>query len=217
MSERAVIIDYGAGNLTSVRLALEAVGMPCAVTHSPERVLSASRVVFPGVGAAGSAMRALSRLGLAGAIRTVIGKGVPFLGICLGTQVLLDRSEEDGGVDCLGVIPGAVLKFRPARRGVKIPQMGWNGVEFPRRHPVLKGIPGGSEFYFLHSYYPAPSSRSFVVGRTNYAGAAFASVLSRGSCIATQFHPERSGKLGLRLLENFCKWDGTVAAGRRPC
>jgi len=214
MKAETVIIDYGAGNLTSVKLALDSVGAPAAVTASAARVLKAGRIIFPGVGAAGSAMSTLRKLGLVDAIRTVIHRGTPFLGICVGTQILLDHSEEDGGVECLGIIPGSVKKFRPVDKSAKIPQMGWNRVEFTCRHPVLNGIGNNREFYFLHSYYPSPASADHIIGRTDFAGVVYASFLGKGSCIATQFHPERSGKFGIKLLSNFCAWDGKTA-GRK--
>jgi imidazole glycerol-phosphate synthase subunit HisH len=213
------IIDYRAGNLTSVKLGLEYIGVECEITDQPERILAAERVIFPGVGAAGAAMQTL-RGGLADTIKAVVAKGTPFMGICLGTQVIFEFSEEDGGVQCIGLVPGSVKRFaapsiRPTDRAYsgpavywKIPQMGWNAVEFARAHPVLEGIESGSEFYFVHSYYPAPSDQSYVVGRTEYAGARFASAIGRGNLFATQFHPERSGRIGLRLLENFSRWDG---------
>jgi len=217
------IIDYKAGNLTSVRLALEHIGVECQITDQPDRVLAAERVIFPGVGAAGAAMKNLRALGLIETIKSVVASGTPFLGICLGTQVIFEFSEEDGGTPCIGIVPGSVKRFaahstRPTDRtcsgpkvysGWKIPQMGWNAVEFTRPHPVLAGVASGSEFYFVHSYYPAPSDESYIVGRTEYAGVSFASAIGKDNLFATQFHPERSGRIGLRLLENFSKWDGT--------
>lgn len=202
------IIDYKAGNLTSVKLALETLGREAEVTSSPERILSAERVVFPGVGAAGAAMRALEALGLIQAVRAVVAGGKPLLGICLGTQIILERSEEDGGVDGIGILPGSVRRFAPSDPFDKVPQMGWNSVGWLRPHPLARGIENGSEFYFVHSYYPAPADASIRLGETSYAGVTFASVLARGNLVATQFHPEKSGKVGLQLLDNFCRWDG---------
>lgn len=204
------VIDYGAGNLTSVSLACETIGVSATITADPAVILKADHVVFPGVGAACSAMAVLNRLKLVAVVQDVAKSGTPFLGICLGTQIILDRSEEDGGVECVGLLPGQVKRFRPSGRYDKVPQMGWNSVELMRSHPILNGIESGSEFYFVHSYYPVPSDAALVVGRTQYADATFASVLGRGNVIATQFHPEKSGKVGLKLLENFFKWDGTV-------
>jgi len=203
------IVDYKAGNLTSVRLALEHLGIECEITQAPERILAADRVVFPGVGAAKAAMEHLEALGLGDVLRTVVRRGTPFLGICLGTQVIFEFSEEDGGTPCLGIIPGRVVRFRPAESVCKVPQMGWNTVRFAAAHPLFQGIEDESEFYFVHSYYPAPSNSEHSVGETAYAGVTFASVVGRANLLATQFHPERSGRIGLQLLKNFSAWDGT--------
>ena len=228
------IIDYKAGNLTSVRLALEAIGAPCEITSDPARVLTAERVIFPGVGAAAEAMKNLREMGLVGPIREVVAAGTPFLGICLGTQVIFEFSEEDGGTPCIGLVPGTVKRFMPSDPSCKIPQMGWNTVCFgasapkhsdsapglqgfgasaPKHnavgaHPLFEGVEDASEFYFVHSYYPAPSDAGYVVAETEYADARFASVVGKANLFATQFHPERSGRIGLRLLENFARWDG---------
>lgn len=203
------IIDYKAGNLTSVRLALEYLGAPCEITQQPETILAADRVIFPGVGAAGEAMKHLQALRLRETLQTVIARGTPFLGICLGTQVIFAFSEEDGGTPCLGLIPGAVRRFTPVDPRCKIPQMGWNTVEFVRPHPLFAGIEARSEFYFVHSYYPAPSDPGYIVGETSYADVRFASAVGQANLFATQFHPERSGRVGLKLLQNFSKWDGS--------
>jgi imidazole glycerol-phosphate synthase subunit HisH len=203
------IIDYRAGNLTSVRLALEYIGAGCEITSDPARILAAERVIFPGVGAAAEAMRNLRELKLIDPIRTVVGRGTPFLGICLGTQIIFEHSEEDGGTECVGLVPGTVKRFTPDDPMCKIPQMGWNAVELTRAHPLIEGIEDGSEFYFVHSYYCAPSDESYTLGETDYAGVRFASAVGKGNLFATQFHPERSGRIGLRLLDNFRRWDGT--------
>jgi len=202
------IIDYNAGNLTSVRLALEAIEAPCEITSDPARILAADRVIFPGVGAAAEAMRNLRERGLLDSLRDVVVAGKPFLGICLGTQVIFEFSEEDGGTPCIGIVPGAVKRFTPSDPMCKIPQMGWNAVDFRKPHPLLEGIENGSEFYFVHSYYCAPSDPAYIVGETDYADVIFASVVGKGNLFATQFHPERSGRIGLKLLENFSLWDG---------
>jgi len=200
------IIDYKAGNLTSVKLAFEALKIECEITDSPDRILSAERVVFPGVGAAGTAMKTLTSLKLVEVIRKIVERGTPFLGICLGTQIIFEKSEEDGGVAGIGLVPGTVRLFRPSNPLDKVPQMGWNSVRQVRQHPVFQGIEDNSEFYFVHSYYPATSDKSYVIGETEYAGATFASAVAKGSLIATQFHPEKSGRVGLKLLQNFCRW-----------
>lgn len=202
------IVDYRAGNLTSVRLAFEAIGAKAAPTSDPAAIRAAERIVFPGVGAAGSAMANLGELGLAPVLRERVAAGVPFLGICLGTQILFDRSEEDGGVPCLGLLRGEARRFAARSHADKIPHMGWNQARFERPHPLLAGIPDGADFYFVHSYYPAPADPADAVCTTEYAGMRFASMVGRGNLAATQFHPEKSGRAGLRLLENFARWDG---------
>ena len=202
------IVDYRAGNLTSVRLAFETIGAAAEVTSDPAAIRAADRILFPGVGAAGSAMRNLDELGLADVLRERIAAGVPFLGICLGTQILFERSGEDGGVDCLGLLRGEARRFVARTRADKIPEMGWNQARFERPHPLLEGIPDGADFYFVHSYYPAPADPADAVCTTEYAGTRFASMVGRGNLAATQFHPEKSGRAGLRLLSNFLRWDG---------
>ncbi|NQU40680.1 MAG: imidazole glycerol phosphate synthase subunit HisH [Lentisphaerae bacterium] len=202
------IIDYKAGNLTSVRLACESLGLEAHITSDSAEILSAERVIFPGVGAAGAAMGHLNELGLAAVIRTVVANGTPFLGICLGTQIILGHSEEDGGVDTVGLVEGAVRLFRPTDPLVKVPQIGWNTVKQTKGHPIFAGIEDESEFYFVHSYHPEPSVTSCILGETEYAGVTFASVLGRDNLVATQFHPEKSGRIGLRLLQNFAEWNG---------
>ena len=202
------IVDYKAGNLTSVRLAFEALGVQVEITDRPDHLRQASRVVFPGVGAAGSAMDTLRALDLIDALRERVDAGVPFLGICIGMQLLFEHSEENGGCDCLGLLPGRVRRFAPRDPACKIPQMGWNAVAFAMAHPLLDGIEDGSEFYFVHSYYPDPADPSLRLGETDYGDVRFASAVARGNLAATQFHPERSGRIGLKLLENFSRWDG---------
>jgi len=205
------IVDYKAGNLTSVRLAFDAIAIEAVPTADPAVLARADRIVFPGVGAAASAMANLRATGLIDTLRARIAAGVPFLGICLGTQILLDRSEEDGGVDALGVLPGTVRKFTPSDPACKIPHMGWNQVRAARPHPLLEGVPDGSDFYFVHSYYPDPADRGDVIGTTDYAGIVFASMVGRGNVAATQFHVEKSGKTGLHVLRNFARWDGAAS------
>ncbi len=201
------IVDYKAGNLTSVQLAFRALGCDAEVTSDPQVILAAGRVVFPGVGAAGSAMQNLSDLHLVPVLKEVASRGTPFFGICLGTQILFDFSEEDGGTPTLGLLPGRVPRFQPTDRWDKVPQMGWNQVNIARPHPLLNGIEDGSEFYFVHSYYPAPADPALVIGTTDYAGITFASMVGRNNVAATQFHPEKSGRIGLRLLANFIHWN----------
>lgn len=202
------IVDYKAGNLTSVRLALESLGRKAQVTNSPQVILSADHVIFPGVGSAGAAMRNIKTLQLENVLAEVVRSGTPFLGICLGTQIIFDSSEEDGGTTGLALLAGTVKKFKPADPADKVPQIGWNAVSFRKQHPILEGIEKDSEFYFVHSYYPCPGHENEIVGETEYAGARFASVVGKTNLVATQFHPEKSGRIGLRLLDNFAKWTG---------
>ena len=208
------IVDYRAGNLTSVARALQHLNVPCVVTDRAEDLRRAERVIFPGVGAAGEAMRNLRGTGLAGCIREVFDSGKPLLGICLGTQVIFEYSEEDNRTECLGIIPGGVRRFPAGMREggdpLKIPHMGWNRVSFRGAHPVFAGLPENAEFYFVHSYYPAPSNGADVTGETEY-GIRFASAVARKNLVAVQFHPEKSGRFGLRILENFSRWDGSHA------
>jgi glutamine amidotransferase len=194
------IVDYGAGNLRSVAKAVEKLGYSPEVTGDPQKVLNAKAVILPGVGASDSAMTALEERGLVEPLRAVIRDGVPFFGVCLGLQLLLESSEE-GSIPCLSVVPGRVKRFP---NSVKTPHMGWNEVNFERDHPVLEGVESGSYFYFVHSYYAAPEDSSLVLGTTDYASP-FCSVIARDNLVATQFHPEKSGALGLRLYENFLR------------
>jgi glutamine amidotransferase len=202
------IVDYQAGNLTSVRLALESVGARATVTGDPDALLRAERIVFPGVGAAGTAMAALRERGLDQALRTAAGRGTPLLCVCVGMQLLFESSEEDGGTAGLGILPGRVRRFAPADPRVKIPHMGWNALRFARPHPLLAGLEDGSELYFVHSYYCAPASPQLDVARTDYAGVEFTSVAARANLFATQCHPERSGRLGQSIYARFLEWDG---------
>jgi len=201
------IVDYKAGNLTSVKRALDYLGVPSRITADAELIAKGERIVFPGVGAAGSGVAALVADGIDQAIKDAFAQGTPILGICLGTQIILSHSDEDGGVDCLGLIPGDVVRFELTDPSLKIPHMGWNAVSVTRPHPVLSHIRPGDEFYFVHAYYPKPASNDYVVATTEYE-TVFASVMSRDNLIATQFHPEKSGPVGLKLLENFSRWEG---------
>ena len=203
------IIDYRAGNLTSVQLAFESLQVEAKITRDTSTILGADRVVFPGDGAAKSAMEHLDRFGLLPTIQEVVTRGIPFLGICLGTQIILDYSEEDNGIPCIGLIPGRVKRFSPSDRREKVPQMGWNTVNFRMDHPLFLGIESESEFYFIHSYFPVPEKIEHIFAETEYANVKFASVIGHHNILATQFHPERSGRIGLRLLNNFSQWDGT--------
>ncbi len=204
MNGMTSIIDYRAGNLRSVRRALLHLGVPCRITNKPLEIFSSERVIFPGVGAAGKAMETIQSLGLDEVIREVVENGTPFLGICLGAQIILEKSEE-GDTDCLNIIPGRVRRFSGSN--LKIPHMGWNTLEMKKRHPILDGIDEKAQFYFVHSYYAEPASDDHVIATTEY-GIQFASIVGRGNVVATQFHLEKSGRQGLSILENFSKWDG---------
>jgi imidazole glycerol-phosphate synthase subunit HisH len=201
------IIDYGAGNLTSVRLALDTIAVEATITSDPAVIMKAERIIFPGVGAAGAAMQSLRRLGLEQPLQQVTASGTPFLGICLGTQIIFEHSAEDGGVDCLGLLKGRVVRFQPQNHWDKVPQMGWNAVKFTRPHPLTAGIEDNTEFYFVHSYYPQPADINQIIGQTTYAGNAIAAVSGNANIVATQFHPEKSGRAGLQMLHNFINWN----------
>jgi glutamine amidotransferase len=193
------VIDYGAGNLRSVTNALIKLGCHPKVTHEPEDVVKATAVIFPGVGAAADVMQSLREAGMDEAIKEAINENQPFFAICVGMQVMLSATEEGGWNECLGIIPGTVRRL-PA--GLKVPHIGWNQVRQVSAHPIFKGIPDGSNFYFVHSYYAEPEDASVVTGTTEY-GVNLCSVLIKDNLIATQFHPEKSGALGLRMYTNF--------------
>ncbi|MEJ2091920.1 MAG: imidazole glycerol phosphate synthase subunit HisH [Syntrophobacterales bacterium] len=203
-----VVIDYQAGNITSVVRSLRALGVDSTVTEGPEKVLQARRVIFPGVGAAGEAMATLKRRGLDQALQEVFSRNIPILGICLGAQIVLDYSEEND-TPCLGLIPGRTRAL-PRGPGLKIPHMGWNRVDFRGSHPVFAGLPATAEYYFVHSFFPEPREAAMVLGITEH-GVAFPSALGSQNLVATQFHPEKSGRYGLKILENFLAWDGRYA------
>lgn len=198
------IVDYDMGNLRSVQKAFEAVGHPATVTRSPKAIADASHVVLPGVGAFGDCMRNLETYGLVEPILKAIESGKPFLGICLGFQLLFDESEEFGTHRGLGVIPGKVVRFpsngSPAR--LKVPHMGWNAISIGKRSSVLEGVPDGAFMYFVHSYYVVPEDRAVACTMTEY-GTSFVSSIARDNIYACQFHPEKSQAGGLRIIKNF--------------
>ena len=212
---KLVVIDYDSGNLRSVSRALESQGVTPLVTGDAAEFDGADAVVLPGVGSGPAAMDALNQRGLVGPIRQYIAPGRPFLGICLGLQLLMDRTEE-GDKPCLGVVPGNAKLLPP---GLKVPHMGWNNVRFAnhptRQHPVLAGIPQDSYFYFVHSYYAAPEDPAGVSGTTEY-GIPFCSVYAKDNLVATQFHPEKSGPAGLQLYKNFFNMASRGLASRQP-
>jgi glutamine amidotransferase len=202
------IIDYGAGNIRSVQRACAEVGVQAVITSEPQIIAKASQLIFPGVGAAPSAMKYLEKMGLDTAILKAFNAGVPILGICLGAQAVLESSEE-GPVKCLGLIPGKTVRFKLKDKSLKIPHMGWNDIKIVRPHPLLKGLKAGDEFYFVHSYYPRPAESKNIYAVADY-GSDFCCALGYKNLFATQFHPEKSGRLGLELLARFARWDGGI-------
>jgi glutamine amidotransferase len=202
------IIDYNAGNLTSVKRALDHLNVESTISSDPAVLRSAERLIFPGVGHAAAAMTMLRERGLDIVLREAFAAGMPVLGICLGAQIIVSRSEE-GDTPCLGIIDGTVPRFKLADPSLKIPHMGWDTVRLIRRHPVLRDVKPGDEFYFVHSYYPLPSDRRAVIGVGDY-GIEFPAIIGRDNLIALQFHPEKSGGAGLGILKNFSTWDGAA-------
>ncbi len=195
------IIDYGAGNIQSVKNALEALGESAIITCDRHQILNADRVILPGVGAFGAAMTQINRRGLADTIRDAVQSGIPFLGICLGLQVLFDSSEESPGVPGLSLLPGAIVKI-PDGPGVKIPHIGWNSLAFLKDCPLFSGIKNGEYVYFVHSFYLRAAQRADVAATADY-GVTMDVAVSRDNLFATQFHPEKSGAAGLKMLRNF--------------
>ncbi len=202
------VVDYGAGNLHSVSRALKRVGASFVVTDDPSTVAAASAVILPGVGAAADTMRGLRNVRVDDPVVAAIARGVPYLGICMGLQVLFDRSEEDDDTPCLGVIPGDVVRF-PV--GLEIPHMGWNQVRQVEDSPLFADVPQDSNFYFVHSYYARPANAARTSGTTDY-GLEFTSVVRSDHLYATQFHPEKSGLVGLRIYANFIRLAGQTPA-----
>jgi len=203
------IVDYNAGNLRSVKRACDAVGIDSVFTQDPDEVARAERVIFPGVGHAKAAMETLRSTGLVEALDAARSAGAPILGICVGAQLTLDSSEE-GHMAALGWLPGRTRRFSLSDASLKVPHMGWNAVEVVRPHPLLEGMQPGDEFYFVHSYYLEPADEAHVYATANYGGP-FCCALGRDNVFATQFHPEKSGRLGLSMLERFARWEG------QPC
>lgn len=205
--ERFIIVDYHAGNLASVLNAFGHLGISVKASSDPSEIAEADRLVFPGVGAARAAMETLETSGIGKAIFQVVERKCPVLGICIGCQIVLRSSEENGGVECLGLIDGKAVRFRE-ESGIKIPQMGWNQVHFLKRHPIFEGVPDGSDFYFVHSYHPDEIAAENSLARTTFGSQNFVSAICRENLVATQFHLEKSGDVGLRVLENFSAWSG---------
>lgn len=196
------IIDYDAGNLKSVEKALLFLGQDCVVTRDAQQILQADKVILPGVGAFGDAMDKLHRFGLVEVIKKVTSQGTPFLGICLGLQLLFRSSEESPGVEGLGVLDGEIVAI-PPKENFKIPHMGWNSIQFKERARLFAGIPQDSYVYFVHSYYLRAADEADVAAVTDYIVPIHASV-EHGNIFACQFHPEKSGDIGLQILKNFC-------------
>ncbi len=198
------LIDYQAGNLTSVKRALDALGIPSQISAEAEVVRGAERIIFPGVGHAGTAMEVLRARGLDSALREAYARGTPILGICLGSQVILSHCEE-GNTPGLNLLRGECLRFRFQDASLKIPHMGWNAVTSVQPHPILDHLRPGDEFYFVHSYYPQPADPGCVYATCEY-GTTFPAAVGSRNLFAVQFHAEKSGPLGLQLLENFARW-----------
>ena len=204
MKPSIAIIDYDAGNIRSVQKALEECGASARITADSDDIIAADGVVFPGQGACDASMRSIRERGLFDVIRQSIDSGKPFLGVCLGLQLLLESSEE-GDEPCLAILKGSTKRLPPEKTeqaGLKIPHMGWNSVSLSVDHPVFKGIPDESYFYFVHSYYADPEDKNIVAGVTNY-GIDFCSAVAWDNVAAVQFHPEKSGAVGLSLYRNF--------------
>ena len=197
------IIDYDAGNIKSVEKAIQFLGEEAKVTRDREEILSADGVILPGVGAFGDAMGKLRDYGLIDVIHECVRREIPFLGICLGLQLLFERSEESPGVEGLGVLEGEILRL-PAESGLKIPHIGWNDLKFPRKGKLFEGVPENSYVYFVHSYYLKAKDPAIVTATTEYGALVHASV-EKGNVFACQYHPEKSSGVGLKMLENFIK------------
>ena len=195
------IIDYDAGNIKSVEKALQSLGEEVIITRDEDVLLSAEKVVLPGVGAFGDAMERLNEYGLISVIQKIVKKKTPFLGICLGLQLLFDSSEEAPGVKGLGILPGKIVRF-PSDYGLKIPQIGWNSLSQPNKGRLFKGIDDGEFVYFVHSYHLVTKNKDYKKIMTNY-GYDFCSAIEYKNIFATQFHPEKSGEVGMKILKNF--------------
>lgn len=195
------IIDYDAGNIKSVEKACISLGEEIAVTRDPERILQADGVILPGVGAFGDAMEKLHSYGLVDVIKQVVAKNTPFLGICLGLQLMFESSEETPGVEGLGILSGKIVRI-PDGEGIKVPHIGWNSLTYPNQGRLYRGIPENSYVYFVHSYYLQAEEPEIVKAATEYGTYIHASV-EKGNVFACQFHPEKSSSVGLKILQNF--------------
>lgn len=195
------IIDYDAGNIRSVEKAVQFLGEEAAITRDSEQILNSSHVILPGVGAFGDAMEKIRQYGLEETIHQVVKKGIPFLGICLGQQIMFEKSEEAPGVKGLGLLEGEIVKI-PKKDGLKIPHMGWNNLSIKKGAKLFEGVPDDSYVYFVHSYYLKASDPDIVAASTEYSESIHASV-EKGNVFACQFHPEKSSTVGLQILKNF--------------
>ncbi len=200
------IIDYGMGNLGSVANALDYLGLEAEIVDNPRQLGVHDHLILPGVGSFGIAMRCLNNLGWTDALRQKVSEGVPFLGICLGMQLIFDIGEENGTMAGLGLIPGRVLPLSSAP-SYCIPHMGWNGLSHTRRHPLFQGVKEHVDFYFVHSYQCVPTLQEDVLAWCDYGGE-FVAAVGKNNVVGVQFHPEKSQDMGLKILENFAKWDG---------
>ncbi len=201
-----LIVDYKAGNLTSVKRALDYLDIPCQIVSAGEELCGAERIIFPGVGHATAAMEVLKERGFDIALREAFDRGIPILGICLGAQIVLSHSEE-GDTSCLDLIVGDCPLFRLTNKSLKIPHMGWNEIVVTQPHYILEDVKKGDEFYFVHSYYPRPSDASHVFAACEYE-TTFPAAIGHKNLFAIQFHPEKSGRVGLAMLRNFSRWNG---------
>jgi glutamine amidotransferase len=198
------IVDYKAGNLTSVKRGLDHLGLENQISADPQVVRKAERVIFPGVGQAGAAMRVLQERGLDAALKETFQRGTPILGICIGCQIILTHSEE-ADTPGLDLLPGACLRFKLSDPSLKIPHMGWNAVSVTQPHPILAHLRPGDEFYFVHSYYPQPADPTNIYADCDYGGS-FPAAIGLDNLFAVQFHTEKSGPVGLKVLQNFADW-----------
>jgi imidazole glycerol-phosphate synthase subunit HisH len=209
------IVDYNAGNPTSVKRALASVGVASVISPKADEVRAAERIIFPGVGHARATMAVLIERGLDRALADAFARGTPILGVCVGAQLSLGHSEE-GDTPCLGLVPGTVRRFPPLPQQLKVPHMGWNRIRVKRAHPLFESVPTENEFYFVHSYYLAPTDEAEVLATTTH-GIEFASAFALGNFAAVQFHPEKSGPLGLGILERFAHWTPATRPARPAC
>lgn len=204
--DMVAIIDYGAGNLSSVKKALDYLGAESEITQDKEKILTASHVILPGVGSFGDAMHSMQERGLVETVKTAALSGKPFLGICLGLQLLFESSDESPDVKGLGILNGKIITI-PKDTGLKVPHMGWNSVSLKQNNGIFSNIEDNSYFYFVHSYYLDGADEDVIAATAEY-GVTIECAVQKGNLCATQFHPEKSSKIGLKLLENFLKSEG---------